>query len=245
MSDSLFAVGALGLFALMVLGMFGGFIALVVFIARRAAAEERQRQQILQQFAASRGWRFTPGPTTLGDEVRRLKLFGLGRSQRWTNAVRGESKGHDVALVDFKYTTGGSKNSTAHHQTVCAVRVAGAALPHVYLRPQLGLFDALGRMLGGQDFDFPEDPAFSEAFVAQTSGSESELRRLLTPNVRARVLVLAQRSPLVEVSGEYVLLHFGAILDGVELDGLIDSTVGLAQLLAAEGLASGAGLASR
>lgn len=234
MSESLFAVGALGLFTLMVLGMFGGFIALVVFIVRHAAEVERRRRQLLQQFASSRGLVFTPGLTTLSPEVQRFKLFDQGRGRQVTNALRGEVKGHAVGLVDFRYTTGSHRHSTTHRQTVCAVRVVGAALPHVYVRRQLAFFDGLGRLLGGQDFDFPEDPGFSAAFVAQTSGAESELRRLLAPQVRARLLALAPHSPQVEVQGEHVLLHFGELLDGPQLEGLVDTTVGLAQLLAAE-----------
>ncbi|MEW5742677.1 MAG: hypothetical protein AB1938_27415 [Myxococcota bacterium] len=231
--DDLVGVGLAAFFVLVPALFLAGFIALVIFLLKRAAELERQRTLVMQQYATRRGWAFTPGATTLGAEVSRFKLFSRGSSQRLTNAMRGEVDGQQVALVDFRYTTGSGKSRTTHQQTVCAVRVVGANFPHVYVRRQLPFFDALGRMLGGQDFDFPDDEAFSRAFVVQTSGAEAALRSLLKPQVRAHLHGLLPPLHELEAQGEYVLLHFGQFFDGPQLDTLVANTLGVARVLSA------------
>lgn len=60
-------------------------------------------------------------------------------------------------------------------------------VPHFFARRQIALFDWLGRTFGGQDIDFPQDEAFSTAFVLQGE-DEAATRELFAPSLRQALL---------------------------------------------------------
>ena len=57
-------------------------------------------------------------------------------------------------------------------------------VPHFYLRPERALLDAIGSLLGGQDIDFSQDAAFSDAYVLQ-GDDEAGIRELFDADVRS------------------------------------------------------------
>jgi len=95
-----------------------------------------------------------------------FKSFSLGHSRRSPNLLQGASGSVRVMLGDYQYTTGSGKNSHTHTHTVCILERDGLDLPHCFMRPQ-SFLDALGKVFGGQDIDFAEDPDFSKTFVLQ------------------------------------------------------------------------------
>ena len=54
-----------------------------------------------------------------------------------------------------------------------------------HLGASLALFDALGKMFGGQDINFDDDPDFSKAYVLQTNGDEERLRQFMNSKLRS------------------------------------------------------------
>ncbi|MEW6434759.1 MAG: hypothetical protein AB1730_24940 [Myxococcota bacterium] len=221
-----------------------GSIPIVAFIAigiYLVYLSDKKRTEALQQYAQSHGLVFEGQMTELGQWVQGFKLFNQGRSRLLKNVMRGAKERASLGLGDYEYTTGSGRNTTIHRQTVCVVRHPGLAVPHFFLRRQLPFFDAIGKLFGGQDLNFDEDPAFSKAFVLQTSGHESEVRRYFNERARAHFTALAEKYVQVEAVGDTLLLHYGKRLDVKALDGLVADAVNTARLWAGEEPSSGAG----
>lgn len=226
----------LGFFACsLVLGVavIAGVLLLFMRLSRNAGEAQRQRAELFAAYATQRGWSFVPGPLKLVPALAGFKLFNRGRGRQFGNGVSGSAANGQTVLLDYVFVTGTTQRRSWHEQTICAVRVPGAALPHGFFRRQEPVADAFGKLLGGQDLDFAEDRSFSQAWVVQTNGPEAQLRAFLGPPRRAHLLQLAPTSLQTEVEffGEWVLLHHGRLLDGAGLDGLVAETTALATTL--------------
>lgn len=157
-------------------------VVIVVAIALFAlhAHQEKQRRLDWATIAPTLGLRYH-GEVPLPDFYPAFKVFSVGRSRSARNVLRGESGRIRVLLGDYQYTTGSGKNSTTHRHTVCILEREGLDLPRCYMRPQ-NLFDALGKLFGGQDIDFEDDPVFSKAFVLQGTNVAAIRRRFDRPS---------------------------------------------------------------
>lgn len=214
-------------------GVIADVLLLFMRLSRNVSEAQRQRAELLAAYAVQHGWSFVPGPLELVPALAGFKLFNRGRGRQFGNGVSGSTASGQTVLLDYGFATGATQNRTWNEQTICAVRVPGAALPHGFFRRQEPVADAFGKLLGGQDLDFAEDRSFSQAWVVQTNGPEPQLRAFLGPAVRAHLLRLAPTSPATEIEffGEWVLLHHGKLLDGAALDGLVADTAALATTL--------------
>jgi len=186
---------------------------------------EKRRTEAMAAWASSRGWQFDPDASALLAERGHFKLFQQGRSRRARNGASGRKDGFDVRIADYEYTTGGGKNSTTHRQTICFLDADVDTDIHFFCRRQVAFFDAVGKLFGGQDVNFDEDPAFSKAYVLQTSGDVERLRRFMTPRLRAQLTELAARNLVLEVTGRTLLLHTGRRLKPEQIDALIADAV--------------------
>jgi hypothetical protein len=209
--------------------IIGGVVALIGGVIYLAYLYEKKRTDAMQQFAEAKGWDFERNGAGRMENVAHFKLFGLGHGRQLTNLLRGAKDRTEVSVADYKYTTGSGKNSQTYNQTICAVRIPGMTLPHFFARRQIPLLDSLGKLLGGQDINFEEDPAFSKAYVLQTHGDAEQLRRYFNERARTAFTELASKSPQMEGQGDVLLLHLGRRLGVDQLDGLIADAVNLAR----------------
>lgn len=208
----------------------GGVILLIGGIAWLAWHLEKKRTEAMQQYAQSHGFVFEGAGSQLVAQCGSFKLFNQGHSKRLKNALRGAKDRAALSIADYQYVTGSGKHRTTHVQTICVVRVPGMALPHFFIRRQYALFDALGKMFGGQDINFVEDKAFSDAFVLQTHGSEQELRRYFNDRARAHFVSHPNKSVQVEGVGETLLVHYGRRLALKDIDGLVADAINISRL---------------
>lgn len=226
----------LGFFACsLVLGVavIAGVLWLIMRVSRNVSEAQHRRAELLAAFAVQRGWSFVPGPLKLVPALAGFKLFNRGRGRQFGSGVSGSAASGQTVILDYGFATGATQHRAWNEQTICAVRVPGAALPHGFFRRQDPVSDGFGKLLGGQDLDFAEDRSFSQAWVVQTNGPEAQLRAFLGPAVRAHLLQLAPTSLGTEIEfyGEWVLLHHGKLLEGAALDGLVTETTALATTL--------------
>lgn len=157
-----------------------GLIAAIFVVSRRMA---RRRTEELQSAAFSLGYDFhEEDPNLLDGEIGQLPFFRRGRRGRVRNVCRRRVSDGEVLLFDYRYTTGGGKNSSTHRQTVYAVRNEKASIPAFELRPE-HIFHKIGGSLGYQDIDFDDSPIFSKAYLVRGE-HESAVRSFLTPAAR-------------------------------------------------------------
>lgn len=198
-----------------VVALIGGAIYLAYWF-------EKKRTEFMQGYAESKGLTFLGANQELWKQLETFKLFSQGHSRQLKNAMRGVKEVGEVHIADYKYVTGSGKNQHTHNQTIVVVRTPGRAAPHFFARRQNAFFDALGKVFGGQDINFDDDPAFSKAYVLQTAGDERLLRDFMSPRLREALMALAPKKPQLEASGEMLLVHFSRRLKKPEdLDGLL------------------------
>jgi hypothetical protein len=205
-----------------------GVIGSIVFLAFWL---DKKRTQAMHAFAERNGFRVDGDILSFEEEMQPYKLFNQGHARTVKRLIRGERGENQVAICDYQYTTGGGKQSHTWVQTICVVTSAKRVTPHFYLRRQLPFFDFVGKMFGGQDVNFDQDPAFSQAFVLQTVGDEDELRRHFDLQVRSHFVELAAKNLQVEGLNGTLLVHYGTRLKIEQIPGLIDDAQALARTL--------------
>lgn len=205
----------------------GGVIALIAGIAYLAWLMEKKRTEAMTAWAQSHGYVFEGATPQLIDELSAFKLFNQGRARTAKNTMRGSKEPGAVRICDYQFTTGSGKHQQVHQQTIVVLKTPGRMAPHFFLRRQRALFDALGKVFGGQDINFEDDQAFSKAYVLQTNGDEQQLRGFMSPGLRDTLTKMADRNLLMEVVGDTLVLHLGRRLKPEQLDGLVADAVNI------------------
>ncbi len=210
-----------------VLGTIGFIVGLVLLMQHL----ERKRTEAVHAFAQAHGYSVDPDVAGFQESLNGFKLFNQGRSRELKNLIRTSREDLSICLADYKYVTGSGKHQQTHRQTICVVRSERLRLPHFFLRRQVALFDALGKMFGGQDVNFEEDPDFSKAFVLQTVDSEDELRRLFDRGARDAFTALSKKGVQCEAMLDTLLLHYGQRLKLERLEELAADAVNVRRAL--------------
>jgi hypothetical protein len=205
----------------------GGVIALIAGIVYLAWLMEKKRTEAMTAYAQSHGYVFEGATPQLIDELSAFKLFNQGRARTAKNTMRGSKEPGAVRICDYQFTTGSGKHQQVHQQTIVVLKTPGRMAPHFFLRRQRALFDALGKVFGGQDINFEDDQAFSKAYVLQTNGDEQQLRGFMSPGLRDMLTKMSDRNLLMEVVGDTLVLHLGRRLKPEQLDGLVADAVNI------------------
>ena len=152
------------------------FVVLVLYTRRR----ERERTEALKRVAETHGLAFQPeaelgAVRSLGD----AQLFGRGHSKRVSNLMTGRVGDDQVAVFDYRYTTGGGKSQHTSHQTVVMLPGAKPHLPDLQMAPENPLYK-IAEAFGYQDIDIESAPEFSRRYVVKGADVEA-IRAALYP----------------------------------------------------------------
>lgn len=138
---------------------------------------EKKRTAALKNLAAELHLQFFPtGDASLVEALDKFHLFSQGYSKKIRNMLHGENQNTELAIFDYRYTTGSGKNSTTSKQTVIYFRSPTLDLPHFAVRPE-GIFHKIGGALGYQDIDFQAHPQFSQMYLLR-GDDEPGIRKL-------------------------------------------------------------------
>ncbi len=158
-------------------------VLVVVAAIRMAARAERARTEALQQAAVTAGLTFeAEGDLRQLQALGDLPLYSHGHSKRVMNVMSGRSGTGEVKVFDYRYTTGGGKESHTWRQTVALFPGGGRGLPDFVLAPE-NVLHKLGQLLGYQDIDFDSSPAFSSHYLLR-GADETAIRAAFTDDVR-------------------------------------------------------------
>lgn len=146
---------------------FAGFFAIVGGIIFVGWWKEKKRTEVLQAFAASLKFSFSPDSNdSLPALQDRFHLFSQGHARKMSNVMRGSANGIDVTLFDYRYTTGSGKSSSTWNQTVILFQSGLLQLPAFTLRPE-SVFHRIKQAFGYPDIDFDTHPEFSKQYLLQ------------------------------------------------------------------------------
>jgi hypothetical protein len=132
-------------------------IGVAIYMAHEA---KKKRCATWEAVARNMGFAFQPAGSDLHETFAKFKLFSQGHDRTSEHVLTGEVDGMEVRVCDYSYVTGSGKNRTTHFQTLCLLTHEHLDLPHFFLRKEIRVFDFLGKLFGGQDINFDEDPEF-------------------------------------------------------------------------------------
>jgi hypothetical protein len=137
----------------------------------------KKRTTALKKIAAELHLRFFPtGDASLVKALDNFHLFSQGYSKKIRNMLHGENQNAELAIFDYRYTTGGGKHSSTSNQTVIYFRSPTLDLPHFAVRPE-GVFHKIGGAFGYQDIDFQAHRQFSQMYLLR-GNDEPRIREL-------------------------------------------------------------------
>lgn len=139
--------------------LFGGFIALIIFLvihARKKAEEARRQAQL---WAAARGWQHYARDDNLRHRWR-MPLFQSGSGRRTHNVLTGPTNSKSGVVrqalsFEYEYTVSTGKSSTTYYHHVVAVFLPNY-IPTLTIAPE-GVGAKLAKMFGGQDIQFESE----------------------------------------------------------------------------------------
>ena len=188
--------------------IFGGIGILVVAGIAIASWTQKKRKEAWQRVAEELGLPFVDTSNDVLGKCAAMKIFNTGSGRRFYNAIEGDTGDTKITIGDYRFTTGSGKNRTTHVHTRCVLQSAKMRVTHCYLRPENAFFDKLGALMGGQDINFDDDPAFSGGYVLQ-GDHEPAVRNLFDENVRAWFAERRGRRFYFEANGDKLVFHYG------------------------------------
>lgn len=179
-----------------------GVLILVVIVYSYLRA--RKVRDALRQYAWGRGLDFSPrDPFDIPKRYATFSLTRRGHSRRASNVVWGEVAGREVALFQYRYTTGSGKNQTTHHYVGCLWSLQ-VPLVDMAVRPE-SVFDRVAEWFGKNDIDF-ESEEFSRRF--HVSGDDRrEVYAVIDP--RMMEYMLGSGLKHLEIHGDVAMTFEG------------------------------------
>ena len=144
--------------------IIGAIVVLIGSAISLSYAYERKRTAALADACLRLGFNFQPQiPQEQIPTFGTFHLFDRGHGRKGWNLMAGKADGAAVSLFDYRYTTGGGKNSHTWTQTVAVFPAAGG-LPEFLLAPE-PWGDKIGEVFGHTDIDFEASPEFSKHYL--------------------------------------------------------------------------------
>ncbi len=174
--------------------MGGGVLVLLVFLVAPAALAlaaifglpilvERGRQKAYAAFCLARGYQYVPSRSNAESQYPDVVgMFKTGTSHKWRDEVSGMFNSRPFIAFEYQYLTGGIQFRGRYNKAMIRWRVDRVSLPHFTLVPASTYLFRIGRT--PEDVDFPEDNAFSKAYIL-TGSDQAAVRAFFTPGLRA------------------------------------------------------------
>jgi hypothetical protein len=159
-----------------------GFVMAIAAIIMLVRHFDKKRTEALRTAAQDMRLDFSrlPDPQLLSP-LRAFPLFSQGHSKKAFNVMSGMADEIQIAMFDYRYTTGGGKNQHTHNQTVVLLKSGSLDVPPFSLKPQ-NVFHNIGKAFGYQDIDFESHPIFSEKYLLRST-DELVIREFFTDDI--------------------------------------------------------------
>lgn len=154
-------------------------VAAIAVVSGFVLYRDWKRGNALAALAASIGLPFSKeGPEPYILEKTGLEIFKLGRSRKASNLIELSLPTGQLQVFDYRYITGGGKNSQTHHFTL-ALFSCSCEIPHFDLKPESFMYK-FGEAFGFKDIDLPAFPLFSNKYRL-TGPDEAAVHMFFTP----------------------------------------------------------------
>lgn len=125
---------------------------------------EKRRTEQLGESAGRLGFEFEAEPDAeFSTRIAGFSLLAEGHARKARNVARRRISDLNVALFDFRYTTGGGKTSHTWKQTVLLIESGRLRLSDFTLRPK-GFWDGVAATLGKRSIELEAYPSFAASY---------------------------------------------------------------------------------
>jgi len=238
------------LMGLVITIIIGGMFVILFFIGKKYVKERNDSIE----YCKKNGLTFEDTKTAMFPlECKNFRITKKGKQRNFYFVVSGKRNNVDFSVMSYKYTDQepprestflGMKvisNSNRKHRkpdyyaALCVLSVDNMKLPHFFIRDESFIMDSLGKLFGGQDINFEEDPDFSKKFVLQ-GDNENEIRRFFNKKVRSSFVHFHKKGFVYEAVDKYLFVYTPNNCDKIEnkMQFLADSLKVLPALIPSE-----------
>jgi hypothetical protein len=159
-------------------------ILLKILISGFKGMRNAQRLRAMSDYCLKNGIYYTENLTRIPVNSKILSVMGKKeRIEGWGAEMYGNRNGFDFYIFDHTYISGTGRRKSIITETICLLTNNNLDLPQFYIRDEYFFYDDLGKLFGGQDINFEEDPVFSSKFILQGK-AEPSIRRFFNRKVR-------------------------------------------------------------
>ena len=151
-----------------------------------------------------------------------FKVINKGRQNKFNMVIAGNRNNIDFDVATYIYTDydapkkgkflgmevttySGPKHRHDYYGTICILHNDDLKLPHFFIRDEIMILDTFGKVLGGQDINFNDDPTFSKKFVLQ-GVSEGKVREFFNQKIRSSFVQLHKKGYVYEGFEDYLFV---------------------------------------
>ena len=162
-----------------------GFFCLIIGISIVQSILDKKRREAIKNYCGRHGLSYKETASNVPSIAWSFSLLSeKGHSNTWQTEMSGNRGDYFFSIFEHHYVTGSGKSRHSHTDTICVLRNSSINMPQFFVRDESLIFDSLGKLFGGQDINFSEDPVFSRKFVLQGM-VEPSIREFFDKNVRA------------------------------------------------------------
>ena len=203
---------------------------LLAWIGIQRSSHIRERKGSFKEVAEKHGYSFKENGPGFLRRLGRFKFFSQGSNRTATNVITGKVGNLEFKVADYRYVSGFGSSASAHSHTICLISDFEMNLPHFFLRHEDGLYDYLGKLFGGQDINFEDDPDFSKAFILQ-GDDEIALKYLFNAATRKLLMKYAGTCAQIEGVGNTLMFHRGGGVWAASVPAFIEEAADLCRHL--------------
>ena len=237
----------MGLIFTLIMGVIFVFL---FFIAKKFVKERNETME----YCRKNGLTFEDTMmTSFPYECKDFKITKKGKERSFYFVVSGKRNNIDFSVMTYKYSdnvppkestflgmkvisrSGSKYRKPDYYATLCVLSADNMKMPHFFIRDESFIMDSLGKMFGGQDINFEEDPDFSKKFVLQ-GDDEGKIRTFFNSKVRSSFVKFHQKGFVYEAVDKYLFIYNPNSFDKIEkkMQFLADSLKFLPVLMSSE-----------
>lgn len=161
-----------------------GFFAIIMFVAYMQSVMDKKRREAIRSYCRQHGLSYSDTANKIPAIARSFSLLSeKGHTNSWRSEMAGKREDYSFTIFEHYYVTGYGKSRHTYINTICVISKNEVNMPQFFVRDENFILDGLGKLFGGQDINFEEDPVFSKKFVLQGM-SEPSIRQFFDRRVR-------------------------------------------------------------
>ncbi len=208
---------------LFALFFFGIIISVLIWDYKK----EQKRKKEISDYCDRNNLEYSETALNIPDSAYGFSLIKeRGHTNLWENEMSGTRGDYSFTIFEHHSVSGYGKNRSEIINTICILLKDRVNLPQFFVRDENMILDSLGKLFGGQDINFDEDPEFSKMFVLQGM-VEQDVRDFFDRKIRRVFVTKHVRGYKYEGKADCFMVSLSGRHDIRERLGLLSVSMGI------------------